>query len=480
MRTLPRSGEFDVRRYGAKGDGVTDDTAAINRAIDALTAAGRGVLFFPAGKYNTSGGHTLSVPCQIVGQGQGYFHDDGTSGYYFLGTACSLIRCTSGSAFCFAFTTPYATVENLSWHCVSGTTPTAGGAFKCQGDGSGGAKASRYQFRNVTILDGYYGVEHAVGAYSVFLNVSFVGQRQYMLYMRNDANADWGDSCVSNCFFTEHGSHATVAAIRYESGGGLKVTDNKFVGPGIGHGLWGHFDTGSNSGQLFVIGNSFDGVSGNPIRLETAGTGTFSKVVIDGNYIASGGATAEPVYINNGGAFGSLGGIQLSNCDLLNGQATGKPIITVTGNGGVTVTLGAGITWGGSSTALYTKGASDSVTGGMYANPAGLMAVHLGDGYGGTPGAAANVKVFVYEDATSVYGLGISPGLMESQVPDVAAHGFFVGGSLKLKVNATGAGFNGATPVGKATLSAAATDAATTQALTNQIRLALINLGLAQ
>ena len=42
---------FDVRVYGATGDGTTLDTVAINAAIDAAAAAGGGTVFFPAGNY---------------------------------------------------------------------------------------------------------------------------------------------------------------------------------------------------------------------------------------------------------------------------------------------------------------------------------------------------------------------------------------------------------------------------------------------
>ena len=45
------SGVFDVRRYGAKGDGKTVDTGAINSAIDAAAAVGGGVVTFPSGQY---------------------------------------------------------------------------------------------------------------------------------------------------------------------------------------------------------------------------------------------------------------------------------------------------------------------------------------------------------------------------------------------------------------------------------------------
>jgi polygalacturonase len=42
---------YDVRRFGATGDGKTVDSPAINKAIEAVAAAGGGVLVFPAGTY---------------------------------------------------------------------------------------------------------------------------------------------------------------------------------------------------------------------------------------------------------------------------------------------------------------------------------------------------------------------------------------------------------------------------------------------
>ena len=44
-------GLFDVRKYGATGDGKTLDTAAVNHAIEAAATAGGGVVVFPPGMY---------------------------------------------------------------------------------------------------------------------------------------------------------------------------------------------------------------------------------------------------------------------------------------------------------------------------------------------------------------------------------------------------------------------------------------------
>lgn len=47
------AGVFDVRAFGAKGDGKAADREAINKAIGAAAAAGGGTVYFPAGIYVT-------------------------------------------------------------------------------------------------------------------------------------------------------------------------------------------------------------------------------------------------------------------------------------------------------------------------------------------------------------------------------------------------------------------------------------------
>jgi polygalacturonase len=48
---LASANAFNVRNFGAKGDGATLDTPAINKAIDAAAAAGGGAVHLPAGNY---------------------------------------------------------------------------------------------------------------------------------------------------------------------------------------------------------------------------------------------------------------------------------------------------------------------------------------------------------------------------------------------------------------------------------------------
>ena len=62
MGTLPvlAAGSFDVRRFGADGNGSTMDTAAIQKAIDAAAAAGGGTVVFPAGIFLSGSIHLKS------------------------------------------------------------------------------------------------------------------------------------------------------------------------------------------------------------------------------------------------------------------------------------------------------------------------------------------------------------------------------------------------------------------------------------
>jgi hypothetical protein len=58
---------FNVIDYGAVHDGVTDDTVAIQAAINACHTAGGGTVFFPAGTYLIAGALQNAISCTVGG-----------------------------------------------------------------------------------------------------------------------------------------------------------------------------------------------------------------------------------------------------------------------------------------------------------------------------------------------------------------------------------------------------------------------------
>jgi polygalacturonase len=63
-------GRINVRDHGAVGDGVANDTAALQAAIDAVPAAG-GTVYLPTGQYNVTDKLTLRSNLTLLGDGDG-------------------------------------------------------------------------------------------------------------------------------------------------------------------------------------------------------------------------------------------------------------------------------------------------------------------------------------------------------------------------------------------------------------------------
>ena len=74
---------FDVRSFGAKGDGVTIDTDAINAAIAAAAANKGGTVYFPAGTYASFSIHLASNVALFLAEGATILAatPSGTQGY---------------------------------------------------------------------------------------------------------------------------------------------------------------------------------------------------------------------------------------------------------------------------------------------------------------------------------------------------------------------------------------------------------------
>lgn len=257
---------FDVESYGAVGTSGTYNDAAINRAIDALNANGRGILYFPAGDYYCTGSfHNITVPCTIMG--------DGSSSYDSTENISRII-CTSTTAVLFNVTAKYAFFNNLTIENNSGAV-TAGAGIQV----AGSYWLQKVDYDHVRVVGFYINVDVQVG-YQWFMSNCFLkGAKLYNLKINNTVNPDAGGWGITNSTFHGKDYHAT-ANIRIESSGGGKISNCKITTDQITDMIdYGIDIAGSgNTSILMFSNNSIECMNLNAIRA----TGNFDYIIIDG------------------------------------------------------------------------------------------------------------------------------------------------------------------------------------------------------
>lgn len=93
---------YNVKAYGAVGDDATNDTAAVQAAMDAAASAGGGIAYFPKGTYRVSSIATSNVNVSLVGANPG----------------ASKIKCTVVNGNCFASSYADTVIDSLAFSTV--------------------------------------------------------------------------------------------------------------------------------------------------------------------------------------------------------------------------------------------------------------------------------------------------------------------------------------------------------------------------
>lgn len=138
---------INVLDYGAIGDGVTDDTAAIQAAID--VALGVQQVFIPAGTYKVTDTLNLYKGSNIVGVNQTQGHASYASGA--VGTKINFAPASSKDLF---------SVQDLPAPTQSFKGKVSVGGLWIDGNTTGGGTNSRYCFSLPTVIYGnFYNLE---------------------------------------------------------------------------------------------------------------------------------------------------------------------------------------------------------------------------------------------------------------------------------------------------------------------------------
>lgn len=103
----------NVKWFGAKGDAVTDDTAALQAALDSLPSVG-GEVRVPAGQYRITAGLVANKRVRLVGAGYSYLLSSPSP--------CVIIKASTVTGPGLMLPAPASTVENLSFLGEVGNT----------------------------------------------------------------------------------------------------------------------------------------------------------------------------------------------------------------------------------------------------------------------------------------------------------------------------------------------------------------------
>lgn len=257
--------------YGAIGNGIANDTSAIVNTINAIPSGG-GVLYFPPGyRFNTTGGFVLNKPITVKGMGNAQDFD----AEYGLST----ILCSSSTVSLFEVTSYGCSFEDIFLKNTSVSTPSAGAGIQIT---SGGDLVT---LKNVTSHSFYYGFDIQDGWSWQMDHCFLVNTVKYGVKIQHVGFVDGGDQSIDRCTFWSD-SRNSDAGIRYESGGGLKVSNTKIVGSGqsgthYSYGIDAYIGSSVSTVILLVGNSSIEKVDVNGIRVvSSASSASIFKSVI--------------------------------------------------------------------------------------------------------------------------------------------------------------------------------------------------------
>jgi hypothetical protein len=260
-----------VKKFGAVGDGVNDDTSAFQQALAQVKAGG--VVFLPDGNFTLSATIIITKPVTIVG----------------TGAATQLYNKNNQTLFRFV------NVNNSAIRDVYlGSNSTQPGVSLIEF-----VNSHHNQINNVTMLGGYYGL-HLQGS---LLNT--------VIDLRSGTNFQgfFAPTSINNTW------------VMAEPFNGISANANTFIAPVLEGGTNGLVLTdGAGQGSLHIMGGTIEGVSGAGLTL----TGTFLPSSITGLHFEANGQA--DILVNNSS------NIRIAAISSLPGGTASTPLISLNGD----------------------------------------------------------------------------------------------------------------------------------------------------
>jgi hypothetical protein len=310
---------FLPEKYGAVGDGVADDTTAVQAAFNAVPATG-GWVHLPH-KYLVTG---VSVPNRTKITGNGGL-DQSTF------TVTSGLTCAGSTATALTVNAHGCTLTDFSVVYTGGTRPTAGaGILFTKGDAT--------RIRSVDVSGFWDCIRFNSGWYYTIDSCNIYDPVSNGIYLQNadSGGDDHGDQGIHNCVISKVRDTTTGGtAVMWQSGGGLRFTGNKInAGMQVGYPSTGQFNYGvhlnefaaKSTSDFVAAGNSIENCGQFGIMVEGGAGSHYDQIVITGNEfmcplgtcvsVDGSGMSPTPynISITGGTMFNSANGISLKQC----------------------------------------------------------------------------------------------------------------------------------------------------------------------
>ena len=265
----------DVCGYGAKGDGTTDDLAAINLALAEIPATG-GCIIFPPGNYKVSAAPTFTNKANVTLRGFG---------------PASIITCTDSNS------------SNKFFNLAS---------------------FGRVVLQDLTLsraIGGHVYIDSST--HSIIRDCTFLGGSVADISIIHGPS----QAIIEGCTFINAPTAISVRGDGSSASAYLRIHRNRFVSPAIG------VDCQDTAGHTEILANLITGVTGTGIIVGASGnTYNSSNFLVQGNVVASTSASAVGITVETVGT-GTCTGVTLKGNVIHTGGSgsTGIEILGVAG-----------------------------------------------------------------------------------------------------------------------------------------------------
>ena len=260
---------FNVKAFGATGNGSTDDHTAVNAAIAALNSAGGGTLYFPNGTYKmTAAITTITVTCKVMGDGINSTTINQTS------TNDALVISTVGQ--CIVQDLTLQTTSSYNALTISAPTGNFNSRSIVNNVNVGGYPAIGFNFNE---------------AFAIITNCTLTGA--IGIQIQNLVNPDESAGMITQCQFNTNGG---LGVALYADG--VQIIDNYFYDNNVSIEVFVNNTTGTLA-DFWIQDNHIEYSIASAIRFNNTSTSAvLANVIITGNELAwshTGSATCNAI-----------------------------------------------------------------------------------------------------------------------------------------------------------------------------------------